>query len=27
MAPSLVWQDMEDWEPLVKWLNSKRSMP
>jgi chromosome partitioning protein len=27
MAPSLVWHDMEDWEPLVKWLNSKRSMP
>jgi chromosome partitioning protein len=27
MAPSQVWQDTEDWEPLVKWLNSKRSMP
>lgn len=27
MAPSQVWQDIEDWEPLVKWLNSKRSMP
>ena len=27
MAPSQVWQDIEDWEPLVKWLNSKRSRP
>ena len=27
LAPSLVWQDIENWEPLVKWLNSKRSMP
>jgi chromosome partitioning protein len=27
MAPSLVWQDIENWEPLVKWLNSKRSTP
>lgn len=27
MAPSQVWQDIEDWEPLIKWLNSKRSMP
>jgi chromosome partitioning protein len=27
MAPSQVWQDLENWEPLVKWLNSKRSMP
>lgn len=27
MAPSQVWQDVENWEPLVKWLNSKRSMP
>jgi chromosome partitioning protein len=27
MAPSQVWQDIEDWEPLVKWLKSKRSMP
>ena len=27
MAPSQVWQDIENWEPLVKWLNSKRSMP
>ncbi len=27
MAPSQVWQDLENWEPLVRWLNSKRSMP
>lgn len=27
MAPSQVWQDVEGWEPLVKWLKSKRSMP
>ncbi len=27
MAPSQVWQDIEGWDPLVKWLNSKRSMP
>lgn len=27
MAPSQVWQDVEDWEPIVKWLNSKRSLP
>ena len=27
MAPSQVWQDIESWEPLVKWLKSKRSMP
>ncbi|MGB5277721.1 MAG: ParA family protein [Gammaproteobacteria bacterium] len=27
MAPSQVWQDIENWEPMVKWLNSKRSMP
>ena len=27
MAPSQVWQDLESWEPLVKWLKSKRSMP
>lgn len=27
MAPSQVYQDLEDWEPLAKWLRSKRSMP
>ena len=25
MAPSQVWQDLEQWEPLVRWLRSKRS--
>lgn len=25
MAPSQVAQDVEDWEPLMKWLKSKRS--
>ncbi len=27
LAPSLVYDDLEQWEPLVKWLRSKRSMP
>ncbi len=27
MPPSQVYQDREDWQPLVKWLRSKRSMP
>ena len=27
MAPSQVYQDLESWEPLTKWLRSKRSMP
>ncbi len=27
MAPSQVAQDIENWQPLVKWLGSKRSMP
>lgn len=27
MAPSQVYQDLESWEPLIKWLRSKRSMP
>ncbi len=25
MAPSQVWQDLEQWEPLIRWLRSKRS--
>ena len=25
LAPSAVWQDLEQWEPLIKWLRSKRS--
>jgi len=27
MAPSQVYHDLEDWEPLTKWLRSKRSQP
>lgn len=27
MAPSKVWQDLEQWDPLIKWLRSKRSLP
>jgi chromosome partitioning protein len=27
MAPSQVNQDLEDWEPLTRWLRSKRSQP
>jgi len=27
MAPSQVYQDLEDWQSLTKWLRSKRSMP
>jgi len=27
MAPSQVKHDLEDWQPLTKWLRSKRSMP
>jgi len=27
MAPSRVYQDLEDWQPLTKWLRSKRSLP
>lgn len=27
MAPSSVAQDIEQWEPLLKWLHSKRSLP
>jgi chromosome partitioning protein len=27
MPRSLVHQDLKSWEPLTKWLNSKRSMP
>lgn len=27
MAPSAVWQDLEQWEPLTRWLRSKRSQP
>jgi len=27
LAPSAIERDMEQWEPLLKWLRSKRSMP
>lgn len=27
MPPSRVWQDLEQWDPLIKWLRSKRSQP
>ncbi len=27
MAPSLVAQDLEQWKPLTRWLNSRRSLP
>ena len=27
LAPSLVAHDVEQWEPLLKWLRSKRSLP
>jgi chromosome partitioning protein len=27
LAPYMAEHDMEQWEPLIRWLNSKRSMP
>ncbi|MFQ5487467.1 MAG: AAA family ATPase [Gammaproteobacteria bacterium] len=27
LAPSLVESDLEQWKPLTRWLNSKRSLP
>ncbi len=27
MAPSMVWQDLEQWDPIFNWLNSARSRP
>ena len=27
LAPSSTQLDLEQWEPLIKWVNSKRSMP
>ncbi len=27
MPPSQVWQDLEHWQPLLRWLRSKRSFP
>lgn len=27
MPPYLAWKDHEQWKPLIRWLNSKRSLP
>ena len=27
LAPSMVWQDVEQWDPVFEWLKSRRSMP
>ena len=27
LAPSTVWQDLEQWDPIFNWLNSARSRP
>ncbi len=27
LAPSMVWQDLDQWDPVMSWLNSKRSLP
>jgi chromosome partitioning protein len=27
LAPSMVWPDLEQWDPIFEWLNSKKSMP
>ncbi len=27
MPPSAVWQDLDQWQPLLRWLRSKRSFP
>ncbi len=27
LAPSMVWQDLEQWDPIMAWLNSNRSLP
>jgi len=27
LAPSMVYQDLEQWQKLTRWLNSKRSLP
>lgn len=27
MPPYLAWKDHEQWEPLLKWMHSRRSMP
>jgi chromosome partitioning protein len=27
LAPSQVWLDLEQWDPIIEWLNSKKSQP
>jgi chromosome partitioning protein len=27
LAPSMVWHDLEQWDPILEWLSSKRSIP
>lgn len=27
LAPSLVWHDLEQWDPIIEWLSSKKSQP
>ena len=27
LAPSMVWPDLEQWDPIIEWLNSRKSMP
>ncbi len=27
LAPSQVWQDLEQWDPIIEWLSSSRSQP
>jgi chromosome partitioning protein len=27
LAPSQVWLDLEQWDPIIAWLNSKKSQP
>jgi chromosome partitioning protein len=27
LAPSMVWPDLEQWDPIIEWLNSRKSIP
>lgn len=27
LAPSMVWPDLEQWDPIIEWLDSRKSMP
>ncbi len=27
LAPSMVWPDLEQWDPIIEWLTSRRSVP